>query len=115
MIRQRPQRPLSRTDPRRPTRNRHGLSRVDVDAMLAAQRGRCAICGTSDFGREGPVIDHDHGFAARHGHPVSPGVPVVRGILFCSGENQGSPGSATTPPGCRRAAEYLERARARRS
>ena len=90
MIRQRPQRPLSRTDPRRPTRNRHGLSSVDVDAMLAAQRGRCAICGTSDFGREGPVIDHDHGSAARHGHPVSRGCPpCVRGILFCSGENQG--------------------------
>lgn len=28
--------------------------------MLEAQNYRCAICGTEDWGRPSPSIDHDH-------------------------------------------------------
>ena len=31
-----------------------------VRAQVEANGGRCRICGTSDFGPQGPVVHHDH-------------------------------------------------------
>jgi hypothetical protein len=52
-------------------RHRYGIGQIDVDEMLAAQQGRCAICGAPDPQH----VDHDH----RNGW--------VRGILCfnCNG------------------------------
>ena len=41
---------------------RYGLSRKQYDAMLTAQGGKCAICGTKEFRGPGkkPHVDHNH-------------------------------------------------------
>jgi len=39
---------------------RYGLTIAQFDAMLAAQDGRCAICGTEDPDGQGWHVDHDH-------------------------------------------------------
>jgi hypothetical protein len=41
------------------TRSPYGLELLQVDAMLTAQGGVCAICGET-FGSRGPFVDHDH-------------------------------------------------------
>lgn len=62
---------------------RHGLTQQDWDGRLAAQGGRCAICGTGKPGGRGTFhIDHDH--------ECCPSLPscgrCVRGLL-CHGCN----------------------------
>lgn len=54
----------------------YGITPEEKLLLLSDQRGVCAICGTKDFGKQGPHIDHDH----------SPG-GKIRGIL-CQGCNQ---------------------------
>lgn len=39
---------------------RYGLTQADVDNMLTAQGGRCAICQTDEPGGQGWHVDHDH-------------------------------------------------------
>lgn len=41
---------------------RYGITQEQYDAMLISQEGRCAICGTDQWGGSGnrPHIDHDH-------------------------------------------------------
>ena len=59
-------------------RQKYGISLEDYDAMLAAQGGRCAVCGTTDSGdRRFSTfsVDHDHVTG------------TVRGLL-CSGCNR---------------------------
>ena len=74
----------TKTGAARRARRRHGLGVSGVEALLAKQEGRCAICGVTfeDVpGRRG-AIDHDH----RH-CPGKIGCPTcIRGVL-CNGCN----------------------------
>jgi hypothetical protein len=74
------------------------LTTADFDAMLAAQGGVCAICGTTDWRGKGnrPCVDHDHATGA------------VRGIL-CTNCNNGLGRFADDPARLRAAVAYLER------
>lgn len=95
------QRVLGPSDARAPVRrSRHGLSADEIDALVAAQGGGCAICGRTDRVLQ---IDHDH----RH----CPG-PIgcrrcVRGAL-CPGCNTGLAMLGESLDRVRRLATYLE-------
>lgn len=70
------------------------LTKKELDALLA-QHETCAICQTSEWGRKGPQVDHDHLTGA------------VRGVL-CGNCNQGLGRFGDDPARLRAAAEYLE-------
>jgi hypothetical protein len=76
----------------------YGITTAQFDDLLAAQGGKCAICGTSDWPGKGnrPHVDHCHTGGG------------VRGILchFC---NLGLGNFRDDPERLRRAIEYLER------
>lgn len=87
-LRQRPQRPLgSEARARAAQRARfHGLTAIEVEQILAAQGGRCAICRRPMVASEA-IVDHDHQLAEAHGHPVERGCRLcVRGLL-CPADN----------------------------
>ena len=72
---------------KRPTkpRRRHGLGAEGIDALLARQDGRCAICGVEQTAKPGGrlAVDHDH----RH-CPGKQGCPdCVRGLLCVTCNN----------------------------
>jgi hypothetical protein len=71
----------------------------DYDAMLAAQSGGCAICGTP------PSVD-GRALAVDHCHATG----LVRGLL-CRACNQGLGIFADDPQRLRKAANYLRRTR----
>lgn len=76
-------------------RQTFGITADDVDALLAAQRGACAICGGAPSRADGWHVDHDHG-AGR-----------IRGVL-CSRCNHAIGLFREDPTRLRRAADYLE-------
>jgi hypothetical protein len=77
----------------------YGISPEQYEAMMAAQDGRCAICGTSEWmGKDSrPHTDHDHATG------------VFRGIL-CGNCNLGVGMFGDDPARLRAAADYLEKA-----
>lgn len=38
----------------------YGISEDEFNSMLKKQMNKCAICGTTNWGRPSPSIDHDH-------------------------------------------------------
>ena len=82
-------------------RRKYGLTLAQYDAMLAAQRGCCAICKAGIPGGRGDwCVDHDHGTNA------------VRGLL-CSPCNVGLGAFKDNTVSLRDAALYLENSRGR--
>ena len=73
---------------------KYGLTGVEWDAMLAAQGGKCAICGSSEPRGNRWHTDHDHDAG------------TVRGIL-CHLCNVGIGCFQDSPAGLIAAAEYL--------
>lgn len=85
----------------RTLRRKFGMTPADYDAMLEAQSGGCAICGTTDgMVHRGRVqrlpVDHCHK------------TETVRGIL-CTNCNNGLGRFKDDPALLRKAADYLER------
>jgi len=105
ILRQRPQRAIGLRDSRRPTAKRQGLSRLQIEALLAKQRGRCAVGGEplpAAF-----AVDHDHLLARSHPHPVLVGcVRCVRGLV-CKSHNVALGAFHDDPDELRRAAVYV--------
>jgi hypothetical protein len=79
-------------------RRTYGISADDVDAMLDAQGGGCAICGERPERLASMHVDHDH----EHGH--------LRGLL-CLSCNQGLGKFRDDPEVLVAAIEYLRRTR----
>jgi hypothetical protein len=91
---------------------RHGLGRDGVDAILAAQRGACAVCGVlyEDSPGHRLAMDHDHNHC-----PGNKGCPeCVRGML-CNACNNLMRLSRDDPKVLRKAAAYLDRWARRRA
>lgn len=40
--------------------NHYGITLGDLQTMLHQQEGVCAICQSGDWGKYGPMVDHDH-------------------------------------------------------
>jgi hypothetical protein len=76
--------------------SRWGISREEVEARIAAQNGRCAICGDPPNGRGGFHLDHDHATGKHRG-------------MLCSECNLGLGKFRDSPDRLRAALTYLER------
>jgi hypothetical protein len=74
----------------------YGLSLEDFNSMMEGQGGACAICGTRNWGKTGPSVDHNHETGA------------VRGLL-CNQCNSGLGMFRDNPGTVKLAVAYLER------
>lgn len=77
---------------------KYGVSDEDYEILLARQKGRCAICGTTTPSRQRLTFDVDHD------HKTD----VVRGLL-CSNCNRAIGLMNDDVDALRKAANYLER------
>lgn len=73
----------------------YGLTEEEFNTMLKNQGHKCAICGTTDWGRPSPSIDHCHTTGK------------VRGLL-CNNCNRALGLFKDNPETLKRAAEYLK-------
>lgn len=73
----------------------YGLTLVELQQLLD-QHKQCAICGSTNWGKKGPQVDHDHATGA------------VRGVL-CFWCNTGIGHLGDDPARLRAAARYIER------
>ena len=90
---------------------RYGLTLESFAALLAAQDGKCKICGTTEPGGQGRWhVDHDHACCPRK----SSCGKCIRGLL-CTHCNIGIGNFADSPEHLRAAASYLEAHAARRA
>lgn len=83
---------------------RYGMTFADYDRLLAAQGGKCAICGGADPRHR--KNSHVKRFCVDHDHATG----KVRGLL-CGPCNVGIGAMADDPARIRAAADYLERRR----
>lgn len=82
-------------------RANYGITLLDYELMLEAQGGRCAVCGLRpEQSQRALAVDHCHR------------TRMIRGIL-CQLCNTGLGSFRDEPERLRRAAEYLERRRAK--
>lgn len=88
----------------RAIRNKYSLSRDEYDALLAAQGGGCAICGTTVAGNRGRMLNVDHDHACCPGHKSCG--KCVRGLL-CARCNVGLGAFQDNPDRMVAAAAYL--------
>jgi hypothetical protein len=92
-------------DPIRSSRGKHGVSRAEVHAAIAAQGGRCAICRqVAEL-----VVDHDHAQAATHGHPTGRGCRRCNRSMICDPCNRGLGAFRDDPDALQAAADYIRR------
>ena len=83
------------------------MTRIEWEALFAAQGSCCAICGANTPLGNGWHTDHDHGCCPERGRSCG---QCVRGIL-CSGCNTGIGLLGDDSSRLRAAADYLERSR----
>jgi len=81
------------------------LTLAAFDALLAAQGGVCAICGSDDPGAANWCVDHDHACCPTKGRCCG---KCVRGLL-CDMCNRTLGTAKDDPDRLRKAAAYLER------
>jgi hypothetical protein len=96
----------ARKPDRRPDKLRrdYNMTVEQYDAMLAAQGGLCAICGTAGDGRN-LAIDHDHSCCPE---PARSCGKCVRGLL-CARCNRSLGGLGDTVEAVMRAVDYLRK------
>ncbi len=78
-------------------KKKYNLTPEAFDILLHNQGGVCAICKTKDWGKQGPIVDHNHITGQ------------IRGIL-CSICNKGIGCLQDSPTILRLATDYLEKA-----
>jgi hypothetical protein len=85
-------------------RIKYSLTREQYDALLDAQGGGCAICGTTQAGNRGRMLNVDHDHACCAGHKSCG--QCVRGLL-CARCNVGLGAFQDNPDRMVAAAAYL--------
>lgn len=77
----------------------YGITQEEFVELYKCQGEVCAICKGTDWGRKGPVVDHDHTLTGKQS---------IRGII-CLGCNWALGKLGDNYEGIMRAAEYLKR------